>query len=259
MSEATPLMYGELASWFHLLTPPKDYVETAASHRELFETLSSKPVRTVLELGAGGGNNASHLKAWYQMTLTDRSPEMIATSCGLNPECEHVEGDMRSLRLGRTFDAVLIDDAISYMTTEQDVLAALTTARAHLEPGGVVVFAPDETAEEYVPATEHGGEDGEDRAMRYFSWDDVPVGTTVRTIYVYVLRDANGVRVEHEIHTFGLFPLATWETLIRRAGFEPHRRSVEHWQHPQTKQYIFAGVAKSGTKKVRARDPRIAI
>ena len=236
-------MYGSLASWFHLLTPPKDYVETAASHVELFDLLSSRPVGTVLELGSGGGNNASHLKRRYAMTLTDRSTEMLATSRGLNPECEHIEGDMRTLRLGRTFDAVLIDDAISYMTTEEDLLAAMTTARVHLEPGCVAVFAPDETAEEYVPATEHGGEDGDDRAMRYFSWDDTPVGTTVRTVYVYVLRDATGVRVEHEIHTFGLFPLATWDALIRRAGFEPHRRSIQHWQHAQTRQYIFAGVA----------------
>lgn len=240
MNEA---MYTSLADWFHLLTPPKDYVETAEAHRDWFGELSSKPVRTVLELGCGGGNNASHMKAWFDLTLTDLSPDMLAQSRSLNPECEHIEGDMRTLRLGRTFDAVLIDDAISYMTTEEDLLAALSTARAHLEPGGVAIFAPDETAEEYAPMSEHGGEDGEDRAMRYFSWDDVPVGTQVQTTYVYVLRDAAGVRVEHETHTFGLFPIETWESLIRRAGFEPHRRSLQHYQHPDTQQHLFAGIA----------------
>lgn len=240
MNEA---MYTSLAGWFHLLTPPRDYIETAESHRRTFDSLSSRPVRTVLELGCGGGNNASHMKAWYAMTLTDVSPDMLEVSRSLNPECEHIEADMRTVQLDRIFDAVLIDDAISYLTTEEDLLAALTTARAHLQPGGVAIFAPDETAEEYVAATEHGGEDGQGRAMRYFSWDDEPTGTTVRTIYVYVLRDASGVRVEHEIHTFGLFPLATWESLIRRAGFEPHRSAVPHWEHPQTQQWIFAGVA----------------
>ena len=49
--------------------------------------------RTVLELGSGGGNNASHLKAQFRMTLVDRSPGMLAVSRALNPECEHVEGD----------------------------------------------------------------------------------------------------------------------------------------------------------------------
>src|SRR3972149_1508073 len=60
---------------------------------------------TVLELGSGGGNNASHMKAHFKLTLVDRSPAMLAVSRALNPECEHLEGDMRTLRLGRGFDA----------------------------------------------------------------------------------------------------------------------------------------------------------
>ena len=67
---------------------------------------------TLLELGSGGGNNASHLKARFNCTLTDISPDMLALSRTLNPECEHLEGDMRTLRLGRTFDVVFIHDAI---------------------------------------------------------------------------------------------------------------------------------------------------
>jgi len=43
---------------------------------------------------------------------------------------------MRSVRLGRTYDAVIIHDAIMYMTTEDDLVAALATARAHLAPAG---------------------------------------------------------------------------------------------------------------------------
>ena len=48
---------------------------------------------------------------------------MLALSATLNPECEHLEGDMRTLRLGRTFDVVFIHDAISYLTTEDDLRA----------------------------------------------------------------------------------------------------------------------------------------
>lgn len=50
---------------------------------------------------------------------------------------------MRALRLGRTFDAVLIHDAIMYMTGEEDLRAALVMAHEHCKPGGVVVIAPD--------------------------------------------------------------------------------------------------------------------
>jgi hypothetical protein len=48
-----------------------------------------------LELGCGGGNNASFLKQHFQMTLTEVSPRMLDQSRHLNQECEHVTGDMR--------------------------------------------------------------------------------------------------------------------------------------------------------------------
>ncbi len=52
-------MYGELASWFHLITAPEDYEEEAASFVEQLKSACSGPLESVLELGSGGGNNAS--------------------------------------------------------------------------------------------------------------------------------------------------------------------------------------------------------
>ncbi len=99
------------------------------------------PVAQVLELGSGGGHNASYLKASLDMTLVDLSDEMLDVSRRLNPECEHLRGDMRSLRLGRRFDAVFIHDAIDYMRTEGELQPATwsTThgcrSRRHGYPG----------------------------------------------------------------------------------------------------------------------------
>ena len=39
----------------------------------------------------------------------------------LNPGVSHYVGDMRSVRLGETFDAVLIHDSLDYMTTEVEL------------------------------------------------------------------------------------------------------------------------------------------
>ena len=46
---------------------------------------------------------------------------------------------MRTLRLGRTLDAVLVHDAVTYLTTDEDLRAAMETAFAHLRPGGAAV------------------------------------------------------------------------------------------------------------------------
>src|SRR5512145_2793940 len=120
-------IYGELAPWFHLLTHPSEYAEEAAYYTHVIDEASDGRARTLLELGSGGGNNASHMKARFGCTLTDLSLEMLELSEKTNPECEHIQGDMRTLRLGRTFDAVFIHDAVMYMITEDDLRAAIET------------------------------------------------------------------------------------------------------------------------------------
>src|SRR3989304_6513572 len=116
MPISTPKLYGPLAPWFHLLTAPEDYAEEAEFYRRVLTEACERPPRTLLELGSGGGNSAAHLKAHFRMTLVDLSHEMLEVSKGLNPECEHVQGDMRTVRLGREVDVVFVHDAVMYRT-----------------------------------------------------------------------------------------------------------------------------------------------
>ncbi len=238
-----PRMYRDLAPWWHLLSPPSDYAEEAAWYQRAIEEHSRRPVRTLLELGSGGGNNAGFLKGLFAMTLVDVSPDMQAVSRELNPELEHVLGDMRTVRLGRRFDAVLIHDAIAYMTTEDDLAAAIATAAEHVEPGGLCLFVPDDIAESYRPVHSSGGTDDGPRGIRYLQWAHAPRGTTVRTTFVYVLVDGDGPpQVEWEDHVTGIFPRATWLALIELAGLEPLALPYEHSEF-DTLHEMFAGIA----------------
>jgi hypothetical protein len=63
---------------------------------------------------------------------------------------------LATLRLGRTFDAVLMHDAAMSMATAADLPASIETAFTHLRPGGAVVLFPDFTTATYRPRTEHG-------------------------------------------------------------------------------------------------------
>jgi SAM-dependent methyltransferase len=222
----SPKLYAEYAEWWPLLSAPEEYVEEAETYRRLFRESARVDVREVLELGSGGGNNASHLKQDFRMTLVDRSPEMLAVSRALNPELEHVEGDMRTVRLGRTFDAVFVHDAIAYLTTEADLAATFATAFAHCRPGGVALFVPDFVTETFRSITDHGGHDGPDRSLRYleWTWDPDPDDTTHRMDLTYVFHEPDGtVHAELDQHECGLFPRATWLRLIGEVGFEPER------------------------------------
>jgi SAM-dependent methyltransferase len=223
VSEGEPRLYRELSAWWPLLSPPEDYREEATFFRELLEGASTPPPHSLLELGSGGGSNAFHLKQRFALTLVDCSAGMLDVSRGLNPECEHVLGDMRSVRLGRVFDAVFIHDAIDYMTSEKDLRAAFETAFVHCRPGGVLLVVPDHVREGFEPWTSHGGHDAPDgRGLRYLEWtyDPDPHDSLVVTEYAYVMREPDGsVRVEHDRHVTGLFARETWERLLAEAGF----------------------------------------
>jgi SAM-dependent methyltransferase len=220
-----PKLYEELADWWQLLSAPADYAEEAAFFARVLTDACDPPPRTVLELGSGGGNNALHLKRSFDMTLVDVSPQMLAVSRALNPDCEHREGDMRNVDLGRTFDAVFIHDAIMYMTNEADLRAAMRTTYRHCRAGGVALFVPDYVRETFATETRHGGHDGSDgRSLRYLEWTFDPDSSdnTFRTDYVIAMRERGGdVRVAHDYHIEGLFALADWMRLLREVGFEP--------------------------------------
>ena len=180
-------------------------------------------METVLELGSGGGNNASHLKQHFALTLVDRSEQMLDVSSGLNPECEHIEGDMRTVRLDRTFDGVFVHDALAYIVTEPDLEAVFETAFVHCRPGGSAIFVPDYVRETFAPRTKHGGHDSADgrRGLRYLEWvrEASPEGV-YDVDFAYLLREDGHVRVEHDQHECGLFPQKTWLRGLEAAGFD---------------------------------------
>ena len=215
-------LYNDLAGWWPVISPPSEYAEEAALYAGMIRAASNSPVREVLELGSGGGNNASHMKRDFDLTLVEPAEGMRELSRALNPECTHADGDMRYVRLGRTFDAVFVHDAVMYMVTEDDLRAALATVSAHLAPGGVALVAPDATSETFREATEHGGgEDANGRRARYLQWTlpPLPGGSSFETHYAFLLREPDGtVRAVHDVHREGLFPRATWLRLFREAG-----------------------------------------
>ena len=129
-------LYDDLADWYPLLTPLAHYADEAPVYRAALRDALGPGRHTLLELGAGAGHNAHYLTEDFAFTLTDLSPAMLRHARRVCPGAELVQGDMRTLRLGRTFDAVFAHDALCYMLTEDDLRAVFRTARAHLLGSG---------------------------------------------------------------------------------------------------------------------------
>jgi SAM-dependent methyltransferase len=238
MSDEQPKLYTELAGWWQLVSPTEDYADEAAFFRKLFEAEDAK---TVLELGSGGGNVAWFLKRDFTLTLTDISGAMLTESKKQNPELEHLRGDMRALRLGRTFDGVLIHDAIMYMVSEEDLRAALVTAHEHCKPGGVVVIAPDWVSETFRPQTTHEGRDAGERGVRYleWTWDPDPNDNKVNYEFILALKEGDELRAIVDRQLVGVFPRATWLRLLEDVGFEA--RAVEDPSTGGERSEVFLG------------------
>lgn len=215
-------LYQELAGWWPLISPPGEYAQEAAYLAAVLAAAPG-PVHTVLDLGSGGGNVALHLKRHARLTLVDISEAMLAVSRRLNPECEHRQGDMRTIRLGTAFDAVLVHDAVDYMTSEDDLRQVIETAFEHGRPGGIALFVPDHTAESFQAGTGGGGgsePSGRAASFREWTWDPDPGDSWVQAEYEFSLRSADGaVQTVHETHRLAAFGRADWTRLLTGAGF----------------------------------------
>lgn len=219
-------LYDELSWLWPLWGGPGEYRGYCEHAAELIRERSAIPVRTILDIGCGGGKNAFNLKRDFEVTGLDLSPRMLELARGLNPECEFVQGDMRSFSLGRTFDAVFIDDAIAYMTSREDLGDALSAARRHLNPGGVMIVTPDATREGFVqnstsatPASVPEGVSGIDAAFVENSYDPDPGDDTYETTMVFLIREEGRPRVEVDRHVLGLFGRDAWRGMLAEAGF----------------------------------------
>jgi SAM-dependent methyltransferase len=221
-------LYDELSYLWPLMSPPGEYAEEAGYWLELLREQAGPGRHEILELGVGGGHNLSHLTAHFDATAVDISAKMLAHSRRLNPSVVHHVGDMRKVRLGRRFKAVLIHDAINHMLSENDLLATFRTAAAHLEPSGVLIVTPDFFTETFFsPCIECRTRINEEMQLTCFEYahDPNPQDTTIETVFTHLIREKESLRIEHDRMVTGLFPKETWVRLISEIGFAFEERS----------------------------------
>jgi SAM-dependent methyltransferase len=134
---------GYAAAYDALYEGKKDYEAECDLAERIFREHGEDAIRTILDLGCGTGNHALPLaRRGYEVVGVDRSESMLERARAKGEDGVAFElGDIRDIRLDREFDAVLLLFAVlGYQHTNEDVLAALRTAHAHLRPGGLLLF-----------------------------------------------------------------------------------------------------------------------
>jgi SAM-dependent methyltransferase len=218
-----------LAYLWPIISPPEEYGSEAAFFGDVIREELGPGRHKLLELGVGGGHNLSHLTDDFDCTAVDLSPAMLALSKGLNPGVEHHVGDMRNIRLERTFDTVLVHDSASYLLTEQDLTETFATAAAHLRPGGVLMVAPDWFQETFPDGWVYNWDRQQgdiEVNIQEVMVDPDPSDTQVESTYTYTIKKAGVTTVEVDTHITGLFSIQTWSDLMGQAGFRVEVRTL---------------------------------
>jgi hypothetical protein len=249
-------LYGELTHLWPVMSPPEEYAEAAEHWRTVLRQYLGEGRHRLLELGVGGGHHLSQLTKDFDAVAADIAEPMLTLSRHLNPSVEHCLGDMRSMRMAQTFSAVTIHDAVSHLLSEDEIRQTLATAAAHLEPGGLLLAAPDYFADDFSPP-QITLESREAKGIRLdyveYVYRPCPNEPWLETVFTYMIHEKGTLRIEHDRMHTGLFPLATWERLFIEAGFQfqTHRFTLSHWPRDYL---ILAGVlekrgrAKKGTE-----------
>ena len=205
-------LYSDLASWWPHVANRESYATESAAFLRMMDEAAGREVQSILELGAGSGMLASHFDGKREVVLTDLSSEMLDVSRKHNPSRQHIQDDMRTMRLDRHFDAVLLQDAVMYLTHPDDLLATFKTAAAHLKPGGVLLCLPDLVKEEFQETSMSGGSLGQPAAqLLEWHWDPNPDDHTYRIDMSFMFKHTDGhMETVHEHHELGLYDRKTY-------------------------------------------------
>jgi SAM-dependent methyltransferase len=181
----------------------------AAHHRDRFTSM--------LDLGCATGNLLAAMDPPVKVGV-DLLPRMIDHGRSAHPDLDLHVGDLRTIRLHRTFDLVTcLGATLAYLHDDGDLDAACATIAAHTAPGGLVVLqtltAPPSSRAPLIVTTTLHGIPATTRVS--YQWRD-PMLTTRRTH-----RLADGTVIHDRI------PRRVWTTdrlrsTLTRHGLTPH-------------------------------------
>lgn len=148
--------YSQSAELYDRIYSKKDYAAEAETVRGLI-THAHPGARTLLEVACGTGSHLAIFARWFEVEGVDASAEMLAVARTKLPTTALHVADMRSLALGRTFDAITcLFSGIGYVRSIDELNASIAAMAGHLGDGGVLIVEPWFTPEQWRPGTIHG-------------------------------------------------------------------------------------------------------
>jgi SAM-dependent methyltransferase len=225
-------IFGDYSLYYDLLYKDKDYRGEVDYIKELLQQFSPAG-RSILDLGCGtGAHDVLLCRQGYSVDGVDMSEAMllkaaekIAASPELASSLRFHHGDIRTVRLGTTVDIVLsLFHVMSYQTRNDDFMAAVSTAKQHLNPHGVFLFdcwyGPAVLTDRPTVRVKRL-EDDAIKITRIAEPRLYPEKNVVDVNYtVFITRkDTDAIKELHETHTMRYLFSPEVEMMMAQAGF----------------------------------------
>lgn len=197
----------------------KDYASEAAAINQLIRQRNPE-ARTLLDVACGTGQHLAYLRDRYSIEGVDVTEQMLDIARARLPGVTLHRGDMRTLDLGRTFDAVIcMFSSIGHLTERDDMHEAFRRFARHLAPGGVLIVDGWVRPEEWKPGfrspMQHARRDDREVFRLVHSRRD---GRITTQTHHYLVRDSRGIDHFVEEHVLALTPTDEYLKAAENAG-----------------------------------------
>ena len=177
--------------------------------------------KTLLDVACGTGLHLVGLKEKFTIEGVDFEDEILDIAREKHPELSFQQADMRDFDLGKTFDVVICFGlSVGYMTSPEELTAAIGTMGAHVRPGGMLLIEPWLWPERFWVDRYTGGyiehENGNIAWMQHAQLDG---DLSVFDIH-YVFETADGLVHFQDHETMGLFTDDQYRKAFDDAGMD---------------------------------------
>lgn len=214
-------MYGKSARIYDLLYTGagiKDYSAEVAEIRRII-TESCPTCTTLLDVACGTGAHLAILRQSYTVEGVDQSPAMLEVARSRLPGVPLHLADMRTLDLGRTFDAVIcLFSSIGYVDPDE-LRSTVARLAAHVSTPGVLILdgwvRPDEWREGFRGLPDIASEDEMTVVRLSISRRS---GMITELDMHHLVGSASGIEYFMETHRLALTPTAGYVSAVEEAG-----------------------------------------
>ena len=217
-------MFDRSAHVYDLLYSFKDY---EAEARDLVALIRGRDpdARSLLDVACGTGKHLELLRASFpDVAGVDLDEGLLAIARERLPDVPLTMADMRTVDLGRTFDAVTcLFSSVGYLCDAGELASAIGRMAAHLAPGGVLVVDGWVRPDAWWPGTHVQAlaetADGVAAARVARTWREGD--RSVLDMRYLIATADDGFAQERERHELTLFTDAEYRRAFEAASLEP--------------------------------------